>query len=737
VAQGLPSALRELLLRPLDNFTADARDVLAAVAVAGDHATLDVVSSSVTAFDEKATARCLDEAARVGLVVTSSTGRYELHHPLLRTAIVDQLDPLARAALHHRVADALERHAFHDQTVLVALADHRLHAAAFGQHSPPVRSTLRAAEVLMAGAAYDQAATLLDRLLAVSGDEIAVADRGEVLLALGSALWAAGDPERGHRALLDAAALAADSNRPGLLARAALALGGPGGFEVRLFDRDQVRLLEDALAALGPNDDPVVRSWVSARLSVALSLTTPLADRARLADTGVELARTSGNSSALAHALAAWCDVHAGPDHVDARVKAASEIVELARKVRDPAIELLGLRLRVVARLESGDLSGADTDIETFARVAAPLKDPRFDWVTALWRAMRALHDGRVDGFLSWNDKVRSLGEQAGSDGAEILAIGQRWLGLVAVGRVDEAVALWASHNPEEQFAHLGPMMTASIALATAVAGDVTRASEMLDRFDLDDLAKDSEWLPTLSQLADAVVYTGNRRLAAPLREELASYADLWVIDGIGSIIRGPVRRWIDSLTVLVDEPAAITPASIFRRDGDVWTISFDGDEVHVRDTKGMRDLATLLAHPGGDVRALDLMAGGAATVVQHDTGPVLDEAARDAYRKRIEALRTELDAADDAGDPDRSAALQAELELVADELRRATGLGGRARAQGGSDQRARTAVTGRIKDAIKRIDAVHPLLAEHLRASIRTGSTCSYAPHESIDWQL
>jgi hypothetical protein len=284
-------------------------------------------------------------------------------------------------------------------------------------------------------------------------------------------------------------------------------------------------------------------------------------------------------------------------------------------------------------------------------------------------------------------------------------------------------------------------MMTCSIALAAAVAGNLRAADRILDRFQLDDLPRDSEWLSSLSQLADAIVRTGNRRLAGPICEALASYADLWVIDGIGGVVRGPVRHWIEMLEALDDEPLATPPGSAeenrFRLDADVWTIAFGGHEAHVRDTKGMRDLAALLARPGQEVRALDLMAGASATVVQHDTGPLLDEAARKAYRKRMEVLRDELDAADDAGDAARSAALQGELDLLADELRRATGLGGRARRQGSSDQRARTAVTGRIRDAIKRIDSVHPRLAEHLRASIRTGSTCSYQPSEPTDWQL
>ena len=54
------------------------------------------------------------------------------------------------------------------------------------------------------------------------------------------------------------------------MATAALGLAGTG-FEVALFDDEQIALLEEALDVLG-DDEPVLRSRVSARLSVALSL---------------------------------------------------------------------------------------------------------------------------------------------------------------------------------------------------------------------------------------------------------------------------------------------------------------------------------------------------------------------------------------------------------------------------------------------------------------------------------
>src|SRR3954451_15454376 len=49
-----------------------------------------------------------------------------------------------------------------------------------------------------------------------------------------------------------------------------------------------------------------------------------------------------------------------------------------------------------------------------------------------------------------------------------------------------------------------------------------------------------------------------------------------------------------------------------FRRDGDYWSVIFDRRTVHVRDLKGMRYLARLLADPGREYHVLDLVAAEA-----------------------------------------------------------------------------------------------------------------------------
>jgi hypothetical protein len=58
------------------------------------------------------------------------------------------------------------------------------------------------------------------------------------------------------------------------------------------------------------------------------------------------------------------------------------------------------------------------------------------------------------------------------------------------------------------------------------------------------------------------------------------------------------------------------------------------------------------------------------------------------------------------------------------------TGLGGRPRTTGSSQERARIAARKAISAAIDRIATVDETLARHLRARIHTGLTCSYDPN-------
>ena len=174
------------------------------------------------------------------------------------------------------------------------------------------------------------------------------------------------------------------------------------------------------------------------------------------------------------------------------------------------------------------------------------------------------------------------------------------------------------------------------------------------------------------------------------------------------------------------------TPGAAFARDGDGWRILYGGSSVRLRDLKGFRDLAHLLARPGEEVHCLDL-----ARRPLEGADESMDAACRTALRKRASEIEEELAQARANADLGRIDALSAELDALGESLAAALGIGGRARTLGSGAEKARTAVTWRIRSAIRKIGAAHPALGKHLANSVRTGSFCVYAPETPVAWQL
>ena len=161
--------------------------------------------------------------------------------------------------------------------------------------------------------------------------------------------------------------------------------------------------------------------------------------------------------------------------------------------------------------------------------------------------------------------------------------------------------------------------------------------------------------------------------------------------------------------------------------EGDIRTISFDGQCKSLKNNKGLELLDRLVSAPGKEVHVLDLVGGSAEAV--GDAGPVLDDKARDEYKHRVSDLQEELEEAESLADTGRVDALRDELDFITRELARAYGLGGRERPSGSASERARVNVRRRLKDAIERIGEQIPDAGVYLENTIKTGTYCKYNP--------
>jgi hypothetical protein len=158
--------------------------------------------------------------------------------------------------------------------------------------------------------------------------------------------------------------------------------------------------------------------------------------------------------------------------------------------------------------------------------------------------------------------------------------------------------------------------------------------------------------------------------------------------------------------------------------------VVFEGRTVRVRDLKGMRYLAQLLAHPGREVHVLDLVAAETGQrIALGDAGEMLDERAKIAYRRRLAEIEADIEQARALEDARREAQAETERDFLVRELARAVGLGGRDRRAASASERARSGVTRAIRQGIARIGELDPLLGEHLDRTVRTGTYCAYVP--------
>ncbi|MCW1926167.1 hypothetical protein OKA05_26655 [Luteolibacter arcticus] len=212
-----------------------------------------------------------------------------------------------------------------------------------------------------------------------------------------------------------------------------------------------------------------------------------------------------------------------------------------------------------------------------------------------------------------------------------------------------------------------------------------------------------------------------------------------------------------------VSRPPAFQPhdEAGFLRQNDFWTVRYHGQFALLKSNKGMESLAFLLRSPGREFHVSDLVAcdseasssrpaaipscrlhgdqGQLVLTSRHDGTPLLDPQAKAECKRRLDDLREQEDESERFNDPDRSATARAEINAIAEYLADATGLGGRDRKTSFEAERARCAVTKRIKQAIQRIADAIPPLGHHLSARIKTGYFCSYTPHPDrpVSWRF
>jgi hypothetical protein len=261
------------------------------------------------------------------------------------------------------------------------------------------------------------------------------------------------------------------------------------------------------------------------------------------------------------------------------------------------------------------------------------------------------------------------------------------------------------------------------------------------------DIANRSDIALTLLAVAAMLNRDGNRdaargvlasALAWGTRAMLGGFEET-MYDEIGPLPDEPADEPMPSHAILAllgasDDIVARPATNRFVRAGDLWEVSFAGRDAVLPNSKGMADLARLISSPGTEIAALDLMGSALSS---GSAGEASDETARREYRARLAELQRDIDDAESANDPYRAESARAEMDELIDHLGSMFGIGGRPRPEKDAAERARSAVTARIRATIKKIGEVHEPLADHLDLSVSTGRFCRYAPAEPPEWEV
>jgi hypothetical protein len=262
-----------------------------------------------------------------------------------------------------------------------------------------------------------------------------------------------------------------------------------------------------------------------------------------------------------------------------------------------------------------------------------------------------------------------------------------------------------------------------ALGVAALTIGDADRAVEHLHAAVERNLALRHWPAVLLSRLryAEALTLRGHPGDGAAARRELTAAAEEAAALGMTA-----------SAHVNVQAREPVTAAC--RRVGRRWRIEWGRRNVLVEHSVGMLHLAVLLANPGQQIAAIDLVAGVAAVTAAADRGsmsaqPVLDRVAMQQYQSRLSRLLGEIDDLESVGDAEGAARAVAERDWLLNELAGATGIGGRPRRFTDDTERARIAAGKALRRAITRIEEADTFIGEHLRGAVHTGVRCSYQP--------
>jgi class 3 adenylate cyclase len=553
---GVAEGVRELIGSRLSQLSPHCNQVLVTASVLGREFDLDVLGA-VVELNEDELLDALDEAVGAGLLAEArrrgGQHGYSFSHNLVREALYDELSTLRRVRLHRRVGEAIETmHSANLEPHLPQLAYHFLEGSAAGDPAKAMEYSVRAGDRATAMLAFEEAVGHFEAAL-VALDRAPAGDlhrRCDLLLAIGDARWRAGELAAGRETLQEAAQLARTLEDPDRLGRAALCHGaGVGGFGfIARANQDTIDLLEEALGALDEQDS-ALRARLMARLATELYYTEQDERRTELSREAVEMAERLGDPAVRLVAMYSHQAAVLGPDApLAGRVADSRAIVELAMRLGDKEMAYRGGVFCRAAYLELGDIESARRADDECVRLAEELRMPLYLWLSAVHRAMWALHEGDFAGGEQHAQAALTSGQDAEPEAAFAAFGGQAIACHWGQGRIAELVD--ATRAFAEEFPWI-PAYRCALAFMYAELGRTEDAHVELKELaarGFEDFPRDGNYLMGLWLAAMAAARVGDAEVSGALYELLRPHAARGVIVALGIAYAGSVNTALGAL---------------------------------------------------------------------------------------------------------------------------------------------------------------------------------------------
>jgi DNA-binding SARP family transcriptional activator len=549
----IPQSVRDVIGRRLSHLGEECNRVLVLASVLGREFALDALAR-LSGVAEDELLEMLDEAmeARVVSDVPAGPGRLRFAHVLIRDTLYEGLTTVRRVRLHRLVVEALEG-IYGDEPGphLAELAHHAIAGSDFSRGLDYARRAGDRARTLLA---FEEAARLFETALEALDLAGPAEERSrcDLLLALGESRSRAGDTAKAKKVFLEAAAIARRLELGHELARAAAAYGGRIVWSRAGADERLVPLLEEGLAAVA-EDDVELRAKLLARLAGAARDEPSRERRERLSGEAVELARRTGNSPALAYALAGRAHAIVAPDTVAECLALGTELCKVAAQNGDMERVAAGHVLRTMVQFMLSDVQGAEADLAVASRIADELRQPAQLWEVCGVRAMFAVASGRFTEAEALIPQALALGERAIPDGAiphhRLQLYALRDFRGAGLDEIEPELRDLVTTYPAR------PVFRCALAHFHARVGRIAEAQQALADLGRDDFSAlpfDQEWLFGMSLLAETAALAGDVGSAAVLYRLLGPWEALNAVDQAEGC-RGSVARYLGLTASLLE----------------------------------------------------------------------------------------------------------------------------------------------------------------------------------------